>query len=154
MPDELQGLATVHHGKHEVAFAAGEGLGATLGSGLYCRIRAVELGGKKKCDGRISQGHERLVLKDGTTIFYGSFVSSEKNLDCPNSAIIMGDSRRRIPMCLAWGLAFLCRQAQRKKELAAAAGGPEQSAVRRTRPKCAAIQHDHLVEQFLSCIAQ
>lgn len=82
VPDELQGLATVHHGKHEVAFAAGESLGATLGSGLYCRIRAVELGGKKKCDGRISQGHERLVLKDGTAIFYGSFVSSEKNLDC------------------------------------------------------------------------
>lgn len=61
VPNKLQGLATVHHGKHEVAFAAGEGLGATLGGGLYCRIRAVELGGKKKCDRRISQGNKYLA---------------------------------------------------------------------------------------------
>ena len=61
VPNKLQRLATVHHGKHEVAFAAGEGLGATLGGSLYSRIRAVELGCKKKRDRRISQGHERLV---------------------------------------------------------------------------------------------
>ena len=61
VPNKLQRLATVHHGKHEVAFAAGEGVGATLGSGLYCRIRAVELGCKKKRDRRISQGHKYLA---------------------------------------------------------------------------------------------
>ncbi|ENY6621628.1 TPA: hypothetical protein ACOB7C_006039, partial [Pseudomonas aeruginosa] len=42
--DQLQGLATVYDSKHEVAFAAGEALGATLGGGLHRCIRAMNLG--------------------------------------------------------------------------------------------------------------
>ncbi|WP_347815591.1 hypothetical protein, partial [Pseudomonas sp. GD04042] len=45
--DQLQGLATVYNSKHEVAFAAGETLGTTLGGGLHCCIRAVNLGCKQ-----------------------------------------------------------------------------------------------------------
>jgi len=41
---QLQRLATVCDSKHEVAFAAGEALGATLGGGLHRRIRAMNLG--------------------------------------------------------------------------------------------------------------
>ncbi len=44
MLDQLQGLATVYDSKHEVAFAAGETLGATLGGSLHCCIRAMNLG--------------------------------------------------------------------------------------------------------------
>lgn len=42
--DELQWLATVYDSEHEVAFAAGEALGTTLGGGLYRCICAMNLG--------------------------------------------------------------------------------------------------------------
>ncbi|ESQ97739.1 hypothetical protein F753_19350 [Stutzerimonas chloritidismutans AW-1] len=37
--NQLHGVASVHHGEHQVAFAAGEALGTTLGGcilQLYC----------------------------------------------------------------------------------------------------------------------